>query len=422
MLSPLRTPPLRRAVITGVGPLTCVGIGKDDFWNAILAQKSGIGPLTRFDPGECHARCAGEIRDWTPSNFFPPHRLKRLDRFSQFAVASALLALEDAGISWSREKPQTNTGVSYGTALGGISDAEEQHRLFLEKGVHAVHKTLALQIFGGAAHSNIAIECGFSGIGTTNANSCASGSVAIGDALRIIRDGLADVVIAGASESPLSPLTFSAFDFIKTMSRFQGEPMAHACRPFDSHRDGFVMGEGAASLVIEEYNHALSRGAHIYAELLGYSLNNEAHHMTTPVPGGEPVIRCMRNALADANIAPEQINYINAHASSTQVNDANEIMAIKEVFGGHARNLAISGTKPYTAHSLGATSAIEAVICALAVDRSFIPPTLHLQNPDPAFDLDLVPNTGRNSHLDYVISNAFGFGGINSCLVFGRVK
>ena len=420
--SPRSPWPRKRAVITGLGPVTCVGIGKEDFWKAIIAQKSGIGPLTRFVAGQCHARCAGEIRNWDPSRFFPPHRLKRLDRYSQFSVASALLALEDAGIAWSRETPQTDVGVSFGTALGGISDAEEQHWLFLTHGPHAVHKTLALQIFGGAGHSNIAIECGFRGVGTTNSNSCASGAVAVGEALRFIRDGLASVIIAGAAESPLSPLTFSAFDFIKTMSRFQGEPPEFACRPFDRERDGFVMGEGGASLVIEEYEHARARGAHIYAELLGYALNNEAYHMTTPLPGGEAVVHCMQTALADAGIAPEQIEYINAHASSTQLNDANEIGAIKEVFGAHARKLAVSGTKPYTAHPLGATSAIEAAICALAIDREHIPPTLHFRTPDPACDLDLVPNEGRQHRLNFALSNAFGFGGINSCLVFGRVE
>jgi len=412
----------RRAVITGLGPVTCAGIGKEDFRRAILSQKSRIGPLTRFEANQCHARCAGEIRGWDPSRFFPPHRLKRLDRYAQFSVASALLALEDAGIVWSRETPQSDIGVSFGTALGGISDAEEQHRLFLSRGPHAVHKTLALQIFGGSAHSNIAIECGFRGVGTTNSNSCASGAVAVGEALRFIRDGLASVVLAGAAESPLSPLTFSAFDFIKTMSRFQGEPAEFACRPFDCERDGFVMGEGGACLVIEEYEHARARGAHIYAELMGYALNNEAHHMTTPVPGGEPVVHCMQTALLDAGIAPEQIDYINAHASSTQLNDANEIVAIKRVFGSHAYELAVSGTKPYTAHPLGATSAMEAAICALAIDGEFIPPTLHYRTPDPTCDLDLVPNEGRKKQLNYVLSNAFGFGGINSCLVFGRVE
>ena len=412
-------PHKKRAVITGLGPITCVGIGKTNFLRGLLAHKSGIGLLTRFERGSCHARCAGEIHDWDPARFFPPHRLKRLDRFAQFSVASALLALEDAGIAWSRENPQPDIGVSFGTALGGISDAEDQHKQFLMHGPHAVHKTLALQIFGGSAHSNIAIECGFGGVGTTNSNSCASGAIAVGDALRFIRDGLATVVVAGAAESPLSPLTFSAFDFIKTMSRFQGEPPELACRPFDTDRDGFVMGEGAASLIIEEYEHAKARGAHIYAELLGYSLNNEAHHMTTPLPGGEPVIRCIRNALNDAGIAPDQIDYINAHASSTQMNDANEIGAIKAVFGEHTANLSISGTKPFTAHPLGATSAMEAAICALAIDQEFLPPTLHLQNP--AFDLDLVPNLSRPKRLNYVLSNAFGFGGINDCLVLGRI-
>ena len=416
MPSPIN-PHKKRAVITGLGPITCVGIGKENFYRALLAQKSGIGLLTRFDRGPCHARCAGEIRDWDPSQFFAPHRLKRLDRFAQFSVASALLALEDAGIVWSRETPQSEIGVSFGTALGGISDAEEQHQNFLNRGPHAVHKTLALQIFGGSAHSNIAIECGFQGVGTTNSNSCASGAVAVGEALRFIRDGLATVVVAGAADSPLSPLTFSAFDFIKTMSRFEGDPPELACRPFDAARDGFVMGEGAASLIIEEYEHAKKRGAHIYAELLGFGLNNEAHHMTTPRPDGEPVIRCIHTALADAGITPKQIEYINAHASSTQLNDANEIGAIKKVFGAHAMNLAISGTKPYTAHPLGATSAMEAIICALAIDREFIPPTLHLKNPTS--DLDLVPNQGRPKKLNYVLSNAFGFGGINACLVFG---
>ena len=414
--------PRRRAVITGIGPVSCIGIGKEDFWRGILAQKSGITRMTRFEAGSCHAACAGEIHSWDPARFFQPHRLKRLDLYSQFSVASALLALEDARLPWSRETPQTRVGISFGTALGGISDAEQQHRLFLEKGPHAVHKTLALQIFGGSGHSNIAIECGFRGVSTTNSNSCASGAVAVGEALRYIRDGFADVVVAGAAESPLSPLTFSAFDFIKTMSRFQGEPPAHACRPFDLNRDGFVMGEGSASLVIEEYGHALKRGAPVYAELLGFSHNNDAHHMTTPLPGGEMVVRCMRDALVDASVAPAQIDYINAHASSTQANDVNEIAAIKTVFGDHAKKLAISGTKPYTAHSLGATSALEAAICAMAIARDFIPPTLHLNTPDPACDLDLVPNEGRTRKLNYVLSNAFGFGGINSCLIFGRME
>jgi 3-oxoacyl-[acyl-carrier-protein] synthase II len=276
-------------------------------------------------------------------------------------------------------------------------------------------------VFGGSAHSNIAIECGFQGVGTTNSNSCASGVVAVGEALRYIRDDMADVIVAGGAEAPLSPLTFSAFDFIRTMSRWEGEPAELACRPFDLERQGFVMGEGAASLIVEEYDHARRRGAHIYCEVLGYSLNNEAWHMTSPLPSGEAIIRCIRDALAHASLAPEQIDYVNAHASSTAINDSNEARCLRAVFGDHADRLPVSGTKAFTAHPLGATGAIESAICALAIERSYVPPTLHHSTPDPECSLDIVPNIGREQPLRYVMNNAFGFGGINSCLVLGRV-
>jgi 3-oxoacyl-[acyl-carrier-protein] synthase II len=414
-------PTRRRAVITGIGPITCIGTGKESFWRGILAERSGISLITGFDTSQFRARCGGEIRDWDGAAIFPPNRLKRLDRYAQFSVASALMALEDAGLPWSREKPQADVGVSFGTALGGVANAEAEHQRFLKKGVRGVNPTLALQVFGGSAHSNIAIEFGFRGVGTTNSNSCASGTVAVGEALRYIRDGMADVMIAGGAEAPLSPLTYGAFDFIKTMSRWQGDP-ALACRPFDRLRDGFVMGEGAASLVIEELEHARRRGAHIYAEVLGYALNNEAYHMTSPLPGGEVVLKCMKDALRDAGVEPGQIDYINAHASSTQLNDANESACIRALFGDHAGRLAVSGTKAYTAHPLGATGAIEAALCALALERGYIPPTLNWQEPDPACDLDVVPNHGRCQPLQYVMSNAFGFGGINSCAILGRME
>ncbi len=411
----------RRAVITGIGPITCIGTGREEFWRGILAEQSGIRNISTFDTTSFHAHCGGEIRDWVPENHFPPHRLKRLDRYAQFAVASSRMALEDAKLPWSREQPQDRVGVSYGTALGGIANAEAQHSYFLKKGTRGVKQTLALQVFGGSAHSNIAIEFGFRGVGTTNSNSCASGTVAVGEALRYIRDDFADVIIAGGSEAPLSPLTYGAFAIIKTMSQSTGDP-AQACRPFDLARDGFVMGEGAASLVIEELEHARNRGAHIYAEVLGYSLNNDAFHMTSPLPGGESCIRAIRESLADADLAPEQIDYVNAHASSTQLNDSTETMALKEVFGEHAGRMAVSGTKAFTAHPLGATGAMEAAICALAIEHGWLPPTLNRDNPDPACDLDVVPDHGRAATLDYVLSNSFGFGGINSCVVLGRVR
>ncbi len=411
----------RRVVITGIGPITCAGIGREAFWNSIRAGRSGISHITSFDTSELKAHCGGEIRDWDATAFFPPHRLKRLDRYAQFSVASALLALEDAKLPWSRETPTRRVGVSFGTALGGIANAEAEHQRFLKKGSRGVNPTLALQVFGGSAHSNIAIECGFRGAGTTNSNSCASGVISVGEAMRYIRDGIADVMVAGGAEAPLSPLTFGAFDFIKTMSRWAGDP-PFACKPFDLERDGFVMGEGAASLVIEELEHAQRRGARIYAEVLGYSLNNEAYHMTTPLPSGESVIACMHEALTDAGVAPDQIDYINAHASGTQLNDANECLAIKAVFGPHARKLAVNGTKAFTAHPLGATGAMEMAICALAIAEGFVPATLHHRTPDPACDLDVVPNVGREQPVRYAMNNAFGFGGINAVAVLGEVE
>jgi 3-oxoacyl-[acyl-carrier-protein] synthase II len=410
----------RRAVITGLGPITCIGIGRDNFWRGLRAEKSGVRTIASFDTSAFNAHCAGQIVDWVPEEYFPPHRLKRLDRYAQFAVASAKLALDDAGISYSREMPQHRIGVSFGTALGGISNAEQDHARFLKKGTRGVNPTLAVQVFGGSAHSNIAIEFGFRGVGTTNSNSCASGTVSVGEALRYIRDDFADVIVAGGAEAPLSPLTFGAFAIIKSMSQWTGDP-ALACRPFDLERDGFVMAEGAASLIVEELEHARERGAHIYAEVLGYSLNNDAFHMTSPLPSGESSTRAMRDALADAELVPEQIDYINAHASSTSLNDSCETAAIKEVFGDHARRIPVSGTKAYTAHALGATGAIEAAICALALDRHWVPPTLNRYHPDPACDLDVVPDHGRDAELNYVLSNSFGFGGINACVVLGRV-
>jgi 3-oxoacyl-[acyl-carrier-protein] synthase II len=410
----------RRVVITGIGPITCVGHGRENFWDGILAEKSGIKSIASFDPSAFQVRCAGEIHDWNSEEFFPPHRLKRLDRYAQFAVASAKLALDDARFEYSREKPQHRVGVSFGTALGGVCKAEDQYIRYLKKGARGVQPTLAVQVFGGSAHSNIAIDFGFRGVGTTNSNSCASGTVSVGEALRYIRDDFADVIVAGGAEAPLTTITVGAFDIIKTMSRWSGDP-ALACRPFDLLRDGFVMGEGATSLIIEELQHARARGARIYAEVLGYSLNNDAFHMTAPLPSGESCIRAMREALADAELAPEQIDYINAHASSTQLNDSAETVSIKQVFGEDAQRIPVSGTKGYYAHPLGATGAIEAALCALALDRQWIPPTINYQNPDPACDLDVVPNHGRKAELNYIMSNSFGFGGINACVILGRI-
>ncbi len=410
----------RRVVITGLGPITCIGKGVEGFWAGILAEKTGIGPIQSFDVSSFGVRVGGEMSGWNPEEFFTPQRLKRLDRYAQFAVASAKLALDDAGLEYSKEHPQNRVGVSFGTALGGVCKAEEQYIRFLKKGPRGVQPTLAVQVFGGSAHSNIAIDYGLRGVGTTNSNSCASGTVSVGEGARYIRDNFADVVIAGGAEAPLTTITVGAFDIIKTMSRNPDPQLAS--RPFDKLRDGFVMGEGAASLILEEYEHAKARGAKIYAEVLGYSLNNDGFHMTTPLPTGESCIRAMRDALADAEVASEQIDYVNAHASSTQLNDAAETMSIKEVLGERAYKIPVSGTKGYYAHPLGATGAIEAALCALAMDRQWVPPTINYENPDPACDLDVVPNHGRAAELNFIMSNSFGFGGINASIVLGRAR
>jgi 3-oxoacyl-[acyl-carrier-protein] synthase II len=406
----------RRAVITGIGPVTPIGTGKAALWSGLRSERSGIGRLTRFEIAGCKAHCAAEIHGFDANAWFAPHETKRWDRCTQFAMVAAKLALEDAGLDLAgKEHPRI--GVSFGSALGGIADAEVHHAKFLLEGIKSVPRALALQIYGGSTHSNMGIHFGLQGPATTHSNSCASGNVALGDALRLIREGLADVVLAGASESPLSPLTFASFDLIHTMSRWQGEPVSQACRPFDTKRDGFVMGEGAACFVVESFAHAAKRGARIYAEVAGFSLVSEAHHMTIPRPDGEPLRRAMRMALDEARVDPSDVDYVNAHASSTPQNDANEAAQIATVFGTHAPP--VSGTKAFTGHALGAAGAMECAMTLLAMEQGWLPPTLHFESSDCG-PLDFVPNHGREASLKVALSNSFGFGGIDSCLVFAR--
>jgi 3-oxoacyl-[acyl-carrier-protein] synthase II len=410
-----------RIVITGIGALTCIGHGRKGLWEGILREQSGIGFITRFDSAEYDAKCAGEINDFNPADHFPPHKLKRIDRYAQFSLVLTQQALDDAGLKLSPEHPRTDVGVSFGTALGGITTAEISHERFVREGIRAIPAALALQVFGGSAHSNIAIAHGMRGYCTTNSNSCASGTVAIGEAFRIIREGRAQVMIAGAAEAPIAPLTFGAFDTIKSMSKETKNPQ-RACRPFDSTRSGFVMAEGGASVVVESLDHARARGAHIYAEVLGYSLNNDAFHMSSSLPEGESAIEAMRLALDEAKLRPDQIDYINAHASSTPMNDGTEAKAVLKFFG--KKTPAISGTKAYYGHPLGASGTIEAAICCLAMENSHIPPTLNCHEPaeeiTPGFDL--VRLKGRSQPIKYALSNSFGFGGINASLVLGKME
>ena len=408
----------RRVAVTGIGIVSPIGISRDGLWKGLRAGQSAVRTITRFDPSLFRSHNAAEIDDFQPSDFLEAKRAKRLDRFGQFAVASARLALDDAGIDLAREDRE-RIGATMGSALGGVAYAESQMHVFYEKGLRAIDPALALMVFAGAASCNIAIEFGIQGPNSTNAMSCASGTIAIGEGFREIRDGYADVMMCGAAEAPLAPLTFGAFAIIRAMSTRNDEP-ARASRPFDRDRDGFVMGEGGAVLVLEEYERARSRGAHIYAELAGYGNSNDAHHMTAPRPDGSQAARSMRRALADAHVAPTDVGYVNAHGSSTPLNDPTETLALKHVFGEHAQQLQVSSTKGYYGHALGASGAFEAAICALALERRWLPPTVNLEWPDDSCDLDYIPRTGRDAEVEYVLSNSFGFGGINAALVFRR--
>jgi len=409
----------RRVVITGIGAITPIGLTKDRLWDGLLRERSAVTGLTRFDPEPFRSRNAAEINDYVASDHLEARKTKRLDRFAQFSVVGAQMALADAELDLEREN-KDRVGAMMGTALGGIGYAESQLGVFLQHGLREVDATLALSVFGGASSCNIAIELGVRGPNSTNAMSCASGTIAIGDAFRQIRDGYADVMITGGAEAPLAPLCFGAFALIRAMSTRNDDPSV-ASRPFDKDRDGFVMGEGAAVLVLEEYGRATARGARIYAEVAGFGTTNDAHHMTAPLPDGSQAARSMQLALDDAHVSAGEIGYINTHGSSTPLNDSTETLAIKKVFGDGAYDIPLSGTKGYYGHALGASGAIEAAICALAMENEWLPPTINLSVADDACDLNFLPGTGKKARVEHILSNSFGFGGINAALVLRRV-
>ncbi|GLC24385.1 beta-ketoacyl-ACP synthase II [Roseisolibacter agri] len=408
----------RRVVVTGIGAITPIGLTADGLWAGLRAERSAVATVTRFDPSIWRSRIAAQVDDFVVTDHMDAKRAKRLDRFSQFAVVSAQQALADAAIDLDAEDRE-RVGAMMGTALGGVGYAETQIHDFLKYGAKGLNPLLALTVFGGAASCNIAIELGVMGPNATNAMSCASGTIAIGEGFRQIRDGYADVMIAGGSEAPLHPLCFGAFAVIRAMSTRNDDP-GTASRPFDRDRDGFVMGEGGAVLVLEERERALARGARVYAEVSGFGMTNDAHHMTAPRPDGRQAARAIRLALADAHLAPHEVQYVNAHGSSTPLNDPTETVAIKQVFEEHAPRLAVSSTKGYYGHALGASGAFEAAITALALARDWLPPTINLAEPDAGCDLDYVPRTGRTERVDVALSNSFGFGGINASLVMQR--
>jgi 3-oxoacyl-[acyl-carrier-protein] synthase II len=409
-----------RVAITGIGPITAAGTGRDAFLQGLRDARSPIRGITRFDATPWRSRIAAEVDDFDPADYMDPKQVRRLDRFMHFAIGATALALRDAGID--RDDPDPDgVAIQFGSALGGIAYAEEQVGNLLEGGTRAVDPRVALTTFVGAASCGVAIEFGFTGPNATNAMSCASGTIAIGEAFRLIRDGSSDMAIAGGVEAPLAPLSFGAFALIRAMSTRNDDP-ERACRPFDTGRDGFVMGEGGCALVLERWEHAVARGARIYGEIAGYGTTNDAHHMTAPRPDGSQASRAMRLALRSAGIGPEEVDYVNPHGSSTPLNDSTETQAIKQVLGDHAYDVVISGTKPYHAHALGASGAIEAAVTCLAFENDWIPPTLNFEDGGPECDLDYVTGTGRESHARVCLSNSFGFGGINASLVIRRAN
>jgi 3-oxoacyl-[acyl-carrier-protein] synthase II len=392
----------------------------EGLWEGLRKEKSAVGPLTRFDPSIFKSHNAAEVNDFVATDWLERKRAKRLDRYGHFSVATAQMAIADSGIDLEKEDRE-QIGSTMGSALGGLQFAEGQLDLYLREGIRSVDPMLALCVFAGAASCNIAIELGVSGPNSTNAMSCASGTLAIGDGFRLIRDGYADVMICGGAEAPLAPLCFGAFSIIRAMSTRNDDP-GSASRPFDKDRDGFVMGEGAAVLILEEYERAVARGAKIYAEIAGFGFSNDAYHMTAPRPDGSQAARSMKLALQDANLGPHEVQYINAHGSSTPLNDPTETKAIKSVFGDTAYSVSVSGTKGYYGHALGASGAIETAISALAIDREWLPPTVNLSVADEACDLNFLPGTGEERRVEHVLTNSFGFGGINAALVLRRVN
>ncbi len=410
----------RRVVITGVGAVTPVGNTAEEFWSALLAGKSGIGPITRFDTTGYPTRIAGEVRGFEPLKYIDKKDDRKFDPFLKFAIACAVMAVEDADLKV--DKVDGNRfGVLVGSGIGGIGTLLDSHVTLLEKGPDRVSPFFIPMLIINMASGLISMRFGAKGPNSSVVTACATGNHAIGDAMRIIQRGDADVMIAGGAEAIILPLTIAGFCQMKAMSTRNDEP-TKASRPFDAERDGFVCGEGGGLLVLESLEHAVKRDARIYAEVIGYGMTGDAHHMTAPDPEGDGAARAMAAALRDAALEPSAVGYINAHGTSTPYNDKFETMAIKRVFGEHARKLAVSSTKSMTGHLLGAAGGIEAIATALAIHHGILPPTINYEKPDPDCDLDYIPNVARKQDVEVALSNAFGFGGTNATLAFKKYR
>lgn len=408
---------MRRVVVTGIGAVTPIGHGRAGLWAGVRANRSAVRLIDRFDASPFPSRMAAQVDDFDPAEHLDARRARRLDRFSAFAVASAHMAIDDAALTITRELGD-RAGTWIGSALGGVAFGEEQHAAYVARGTRGVSPTLATAVFGGAGASNVAIDLGLRGPAIGNANSCASGAVAIGQAFRAVRDGTVELAIAGGAEAPLAPLTFGAFALIRVLSQRNDDP-AHASRPFDAARDGFVMGEGAAVLVLEPLDAALARGAEPIAELLGFGASTDAHHLTAPLPSGERAAAAITAALGDAGRRADEIGYINAHASSTPLNEPAEARAIQLALGDRARSVPVSGTKGLYGHALGASGAIEAAITALALQRGELPGTCNLEQLDPQVQLRVLRDPVAE-RPELALSTSFGFGGMNAALILGR--
>lgn len=410
----------KRVVITGLGCVTPVGTGKDDFWVNIKSGVSGIDKITRFDYTNYQTQIAGEVKDFTPEDYISKKELKKMDRFTQFAMVASKLAVADSELDLD-SVDKNRMGTVIGTGIGGVETIEAQHKNLLEKGNRRVSPFFIPMMIGNMAAGQVAIEFGAKGPSTNICTACASGTNSVGDAFKIIQRGDADIMIAGGTEAAVTEFAVAGFCNMKAMSTNNDNPKK-ASRPFDKDRDGFVMGEGCGILILEELESAIKRNAKIYAEVVGYGMTSDAYHITTPAENGEGATRSMQVAINDAGINPNQIDYINAHGTSTYYNDLYETMAIKSVFGEDAKNVSISSTKSMTGHLLGASGAIEAIVCALAIKENFVPPTINLENPGEEMDLDYTPNKGKERTINYALSNSLGFGGHNATLVFKKYE
>jgi len=409
-----------RVVVTGLGAVAPNGIGVESFWQSIISGVSGIGPITRFDASKHDTRIAGEVKGFDPLQWVEKKEARKMDLFIHYAVAASQMAYDDSGLKVTDDNRE-RVGVFVGTGMGGIPGLEESHKLLLERGPGRVSAFFIPSIITNLASGQISMRFGMKGPNLCVSTACASGNHAIGDSFRIIQRGEADVMLAGGSEAVITPLTIGGFCSMKALSTRNDEP-TRASRPFDKDRDGFVMGEGSGLMVLEELEHAKRRNAKIYAEIVGYGMSADAYHITQPAPEGEGAVRSMRLALKDAKLTPSQVGYINAHGTSTPVGDVNETLAIKTVFGEHARTVAVSSTKSMTGHLLGAAGGIESVITVLTLVHGILPPTINYETPDPECDLDYVPNTARRAEVRYALTNSFGFGGTNASLLFKKYE